>query len=228
MPVLIADSSSSSVPHLPDVNVWVGDQNKHYVVPRNLLSTNSRYLEQSMNKPEPNLYLPTDVPLTFDLLLRWIQEGRRSLDLLEEEILSRVDQEKLLGDSCHYLCDLYCLWSKLELTKDSSELVLKIFNLLRHGHGLPLQPRTIRTVVEKLPPVSMILDHLLKEAADDLLEETGHGYDYYAELLEGPNAVPGLVKALFIRMRQPRYRGPQHRKPTETMLPKNEHGARNP
>ena len=225
MPIFIADSSPSSVPNSPNVDVYVGFEKKHYVVPRNLLPTHSRTLEQLLNRPKPKLYLPNEAPLTFDLLLRWTKDGSHALDLFEQDILSKLDDEKLLSDSCHYFCDLYCLGSKLEIMKDSNELLPKIFNLLRHGHSLPLQPRTIRTVAEKLPVVSVMLDHLLKEVADDLVDEGGHNYDYYAELLEGPMAIPGLAKALFTRMRHPRHRGPQHRRPTQTVLPKNEHGA---
>ena len=210
----MADGSSSSLPDFSDVNVYVGPQNKLFVVPRILLSTYSKYFEQQLQKPEPWLSLWSEEPLTFRLLLKWMQDGSHTLDVLEREILSKVDDEKRLGDGCHLFCDLYCLFTKLDVMKDGFDVIDKIFKLLRHGHKLPLQPRTIRTVLDKLPEGSMMLDHLLKELADDLLAETGHEYDYYAELFEGSNAVPGLLKALFIRMKQPKSRGPQHRRAT--------------
>ena len=209
----MADSCSCSVPHLDsNVNVYVGPQNELFVVPRMLLFTYSKYFAQQLKQPENWLQLWTDEPRTFKLLLKWIQNGSRALDLLEQEILSKVDDENRLGDGCHLFCDLYCLYIKLEVMKDEFDVVDKIFNLLRHGHSLPLQPRTIRMVHRKLPEGSMMLDHLLKELADDLVAENGHNYDYYAELLEGPTAIPGLMKALFIRMKKPKLRGPQYRK----------------
>ena len=211
----MADSSSSSVPHKKsEVNVYVGPENELFVVPRMLLYTYSRYFEQQLKKPEPRFYLWSDEPPTFKLMLKWMHNGRRSLDLLEQEILSNVNDEEWLGDGCHLLCDLYCMFTQLDVMKDGVDIIDKIFKILRHGHSLPLQSRTIRTVLRKLPEGSILLDHLLKELADDLLAEDGHEYDYYAELWEGLDAVPGLVKALFIRLKEPKSRGPQHRRAT--------------
>ena len=180
------------------VNVYVGRRSKHYYLNRNSLSQHSRYLH------ETQVDLSTEDPKVFELLLDWIHHGSSSLDSLEQIIHSKELLDRSLIDGCRLFCELYCLWFKLKLVKDEGEVREKILRILRHGDILRLEPRTIRMVLEKLPEESRVLQHLLQEVAEDLVGENGHGYDYYAELLEGPNAVPGLVRALFIRMRRPR------------------------
>ena len=85
----------------------------------------------------------------------------------------------------------------------------KLRVLVRHGDRLPLQPRTVRTVLENLPEVSTMYEYILQEVADDLADGKGHGYEYYDKLLEGPKTGKGLVKALFRRMKKKRDNGLQ-------------------
>ena len=176
---------------------------------RKLLSTKSKYFEQLLNEqlaeePEPKVHLETEEPDTFELLLNWMQQGVISLNFSEQYILARAYDEKALGDNCHFFCDLYCLYVKLKVARDGRELAGKICNILQQGRNMPLQLRTIRMVLWELPEHSKMLEHILQSVANDLVEAGGRGYDYYAELLEGPNAIPGLVRALFKRIKEPR------------------------
>ena len=209
MPLFIADSSSFSVTKSPNVDVYVGPRKALFVVPRILLTSKSQYFEQILNeqlaeKPEAKVYLESDEPETFELLLNWMQSGSFGLYGEERYILSIVHDEKALGNTCHLFCDLYCLFIKLKVVMNGYELLEKTFNILGQGPRLPLQPRTIRRVLEELPEHSKLLEYVLQGVANELVEKRGHVYDYYAELLEGPNAIQGLVKALFIRMKEPR------------------------
>ena len=224
MPVLIADSFAFSEPNIPGVDVYIGPGMVHHVMPLSWLRTNSVYLEHLKNHPERKIHLRTEEPMTFEHLRRWIQDGRAYLDFLEQFTLSKGDDEKALGDRCHLFLSLYCLEGKLQVICDEAVLIDKIVNLLRHGNRLPLQSRTIRMLVEKLHKEAAMLDYLLIEVADDLVAATGHDYDHYAELLEGPNAVPGLVKALLRRLREPRFREPPHRIMSQIMPPEDEDG----
>ena len=80
----------------------------------------------------------------------------------------------------------------------------KISKWLPPGQRLPLQPRTVRKVLEGLPGRCELVEHILQAVVSDLAVNSGNDYDYYAELLEGPNAIQGLVRALFMRMKEPR------------------------
>ena len=176
---------------------------------RKLLSSNSKYFEQLLNEqfaeePEAKVHLENEEPDTFELLLNWMQQGIISLNFLEQYTLARAYDEQALGDNCHLFCDLYCLYTKLMVVRNGREVTDKICNILLQGLNVPLQLRTIRKVVWELPEDSTMLEHILQMVANDLVEQWGRGYDYYAELLEGPNAVPGLVRSLFIRIKEPR------------------------
>ena len=209
MPLFIADSSSFSVPKSPNVDVYVGPGKRHFNVSRKLLSSNSKYFEQLLNEqfaeePEAKVYLETEEPDTFEHLLNWMQQGIISLYFLEQFILARAYDEEALGDNCHSFCDLYCLYTKLKVVRNGREITDKICNILLQGRNVPLQLRTVRKVLWELPEDSTMLEHILQMVANDLVEPWGRGYDYYAELLEGPNAIPGLVRALFKRIKEPR------------------------
>ena len=215
MSIFIADSSSSRVPKSHNVAVCIGPQKVHIVVARHFLSSKIPDLESLLSendeeKPEATLYLERDEPETVGLLIRWMLAGSYILDNTEQNILSmapNANDEEALGDGCHLFFDVYCLCSRLNARMNGDEVLEKIGNLVRHGDRSPLQPRTIRMVLKELQEPSIVLEQVLQGVADDLLESTGHGYDYYAELLEGPDAIPGLVRALFKLMKEPRSDG---------------------
>ena len=197
------------------MDVCVGPQKVHFVVNRRLLSSKLLDLESLLDEddadqPEAKLYLDEDEPDTFGLLIRWMSFGSSILHDTEKDILSmapNANDEEALGDGCHLFLDLYCLCSRLNVTMNGDEVLEKVGNLVRHGDRSPLQPRTVRMVLKDLREPSIVPERILQDVADDLLESTGHGYDYYAELLEGPDAIPGLVRALFKLMKEPRSDG---------------------
>lgn len=152
---------------------------------------------------EQQIYLEGEESTTVELLIDWIKDGTPPLDRLEQDILSKTGNERTLGDGCHLFCNLFCLWAELKILMNGGEVIEKIVNLLYHVPILPLQPRTIRVVFQKLPRSSKLIEIILKVVADDLVKETGHHDDYYADLLKGDKAVPGLAKALLIRMKEP-------------------------
>ena len=215
MPVFIADSSSSRVPKSLSVVVCVGPQKVHFIVPRRVLSSKLLDLESLLDeddeeKPEPTLYLDRDEPETVALLIRWMLVGSSILHNMEQNILSMAptaNDEEALGDGCHLFFDLYCLCSRLNVVMNGDEVIEKIGNLVRHGYRSPLQPRTVRMVLKELDEHSTVLEQVLEEVANDLVKHIGHNYDYYAELLEGPDAIPGLVRTLFKLMKEPRSLG---------------------
>lgn len=215
MPVFIADSSSSRVPKSFNVAVCVGPQKAHFFVTRSLLSSKIPDLESLLNeddaeKPEATLYLERDEPETVALLIRWMHVGSSSLHDSEQNIISmapNANDEEVLGDGCHLFLDLYCLCSRLNVAINGDEILETIGNLARHGYRSPLQPRTVRMVLKELHEPSIVLEHVLQEVADDLVGQIGHNYDYYAELLEGPDAIPGLVRTLFKLLKEPRSDG---------------------
>ena len=191
------------------MNVYVGPRKRLFVLPRILLTSKSKYFEQILNeqlaeKSEAKVYLESEERETFELLVTWMKSGNFGLDDDERFIHPIVNDEIILGNTCHVFCDLYCLYIKLKVVMDEYQLLNKICNMLGQGRRLPLQPRTIRKVLEELPEHSKLLEYVLQGVANDLVGFGGHDYDYYAELLEGPNAIQGLVKALFIRMKEPR------------------------
>ena len=208
MPILVADSFAFSEPKIPFIEFYIGPGKKYHEMPLNWLRRESPYFQHRLKFPACKMFFRAEEPMTFEHLRRWIQNRKEYLDFLEQDTLSKRDDETLLGDRCHLFLNLYCLRGKLQALCNEDQLIAKIINLLRYGHRLPLQARTIRTVFEKLPKESTMLNFLLKQVADDLVAANGHDYDYYAEVLEGPNAVPGLLRALFTRLREPRFRVP--------------------
>ena len=222
--VCIADSFLCSVPEEPKLDVYVGPQKRHFTVSRSLLCTNSIDLDHFLNvkhakTPRASLYLKNDEPEAFDLLVNWLLHDSLALELFETIVLIEGKDQKTLGDGCHVLCELYCLSTKVKLAKNWLDIIDKIRILQRHGEVLPLQLRTIRTVLKKLPQNSALSEYVLQEVANDLLDENGHDYEYFDELLEGPNAIPGLVKALIKKMKRKKQHGSQQQGASQNLSP---------
>ena len=124
---------------------------------------------------------------------------------------SSISHRKARGEACHLLCALYCLCDKIQVAKIGDEILERFRDLIRDGMILPLAPSTVRTVLENVPESSALHEYVLQKVADDLLDEWGHDYDYYEEMLEGPEAIEGLVLALFHRMIKNSSNGSRHR-----------------
>ena len=127
-----------------------------------------------------------------------------ALDLFEAAVLIDEGDQKALDDGCHLLCELYCLCARIEVVIIRLEITKKLRVLVRHADRLPLQPRTVRTVLENLSEDSTMYEYILQEVSDDLADRKGHDYGYYDVLLKGPKANKGLLKALFRRMKRKR------------------------
>ena len=151
-----------------------------------------------------SVFLKIDEQEAFELLFKWMLHDSLALDLFEATVLVDEGDQKALGDGCHLLCELYCLCAGIEVVRSRLEIMKKLRVLVRYGDRLPLQPRTVRTVLENLPEDSTMYEYILQEVADDLADRKGHYYEYYDELLEGPKAIKRLVKALFRRMKKKR------------------------
>lgn len=147
-----------------------------------------------------------------------------ALDIFETAVLVDPDCQKALRNGCHLLCETYCLCFKIQVGRIAVGIMEKLHLLVRHRSSLPFQPRTVRTVLMKLPKDSALYEYVLQEVANDLLDERGHNYDYYYELLEGPRAIPGLVKNLFIRMKKKRNDEPRDEGTSRTLIPANSTG----
>ena len=194
----------------PKINIFVGPKKSHFAVSRNLLCSHSTYFNLLLNgflarTSCDSVLLENDGPEAFDLLLNWMLHDSLALDLFEATVLVDGGDQKALGDGCHLLCELYCLCVRIEVKKIGLQIMEKLRVLVRRGDRLPLQPRTVRTVLENLSNVSTVYEYVLQEVADNLMDEKGHEYEHYDELLEGPKAIKGLVKALFRRMKKKRY-----------------------
>ena len=139
-----------------------------------------------------------DEPETFVLPMQWMHHGCSAFENLDTlASLNLVSQRKALGEACHLLYALYCLCDKIQVAKIRDDISEKLCDLTRDGMVLPLVPSTVRMVLENVPESSALHEYVLQKVADDLLNEWGHDYDYYAELLEKPKAIEGLVLALF-------------------------------
>lgn len=102
-----------------------------------------------------------------------------ALDLFEVTVLVDEGDQKAVGDRCHLLCKLYCLCAGIEVVRIRLEIMKKLRVLVRHGDSLPLQPRTVRTVLENLPEDSTMYEYILREVADALADRKGHDYEYH-------------------------------------------------
>lgn len=150
------------------------------------------------------MFLKIDEQEAFDLLFNWMLHDSLALDIFEAIVLVDEGDQKALGDGCHLLCESYCLCARIEVVRIRLEIMKEIRVLVRHADMLPLQPRTVRAVLENLPEDSTMYEYILQEVADDLADRKGHDYEYYDEHLEGPKAIKGLVKALFRSMKKRR------------------------
>ncbi len=211
------------------VHVYVGPNKSHFVVPRNMLCSHSAYCNRLLNGPLAKTYgneisLEHDEPDAFDLLFTCMKLDSLALDILETAVLVNPDGQKALRNGCHLLCETYCLCFKIQVVRVAVGIMEKLHLLVGQGSSLPFQPRTVRTVLMKLPKDSTLYEYVLQEVANDLLDERGHNYDYYHELLEGPRAIPGLVKNLFIRMKKKRNDEPRDEGTSRTLIPANSTG----
>lgn len=156
--------------------------------------------------------LKDDEPETFNLLIQWMHHGCPAFENLNTLAPpNSVSQRKARGEACHLLCALYCLCDKIQVAKIGDEILGKLRDLIRDGMVLPLAPSTVRMVLENVPESSALHEYVLQKVAGDLLNEWGHDYDHYEEMLEGPEAIEGLVLALFHRMIGKSNNGSRHR-----------------
>ncbi|CAF9930047.1 hypothetical protein IMSHALPRED_008075 [Imshaugia aleurites] len=192
------------------VKVYVGPENNCFFVPREILCSQSIYCDRLLNRiPAGQLvdsvYLKEDEPAAFGLLTEWMLDETLALDIHEITVLTKINApggEDALEEGLHLLCALYCLCERIQVPKIEAEILKQIRGLVRHGSKFSLQPPTVRMVLKNAPETSMLHEYVLQGVTDDLLDERGHDYDHYSELLEGPRAVQGMVKALFKRMKR--------------------------
>ena len=150
----------------PKVNIYVGPNKSHFAVSRSLLCSHSIYFNRLLNgflarTSGDSVFLKNDEPEAFDLLFNWMLYDSLALDLFEATVLVDEGGQKALGDGCHLLCELYCLCARIEVVRIGLEIMEKLRVLVRHGDRLPLQPRTVLTVLENLPEVSIMYDYIL-------------------------------------------------------------------
>ena len=185
------------------MDIYVGPENTHFPISRQLLRSHSVYFQHYLDRSNTPLYMDHDDPKAFELLTNWMQYGVLALHVFTEDVLNDADDYNVRGNGCHVLCELYCLCVTLQMeTIHWEEIIARLGTLVRCRKGLPIQLRTIRTIFLKVARDSALTDYVLQEVADDLVDEEGFDYDHYGELLEGPQAVKGLVRELFRRMKR--------------------------
>ena len=150
----------------PKVNIYVGPNKSHFAVSRNMPCSHSVYFNRLLNRflartSGDSVFLKIDEQEAFDLLFNWMLHDSLALDLCEATVLVDEGDQKALGDGCHLLCDLYCLCARIEVVRIRLEIMKKLRVLVRHGDRLPVQPRTVRTVLENLPEDSTMYEYIL-------------------------------------------------------------------
>ena len=195
------------------MKVYVGAEKRLFLVPRKLLCSNSIYCDRLLNKngaeaPEDRIYLGGHESKAFDLLIMWLLQGSLALEKFRTFVYASTAR-KAHRRGCHVLCGLYRLCDSIQVVKDKQVILRVLRELSWYGNVLRLELRTIHMVLMTVSENLTLHEWVLQMVALDLLDEKGHEYDYYSQLLEGPIAIPGLVKALFQRMRRKKHDEPR-------------------
>ena len=209
-----------SGPEQPKLDIYLGRDMKHFGVSIKLICLHSLHFNDLLNvsrvkTPKDPVFLPDHKPELFETLVKWMLVGKSALDIYETLVTNYSNKGKALRDGCHFLCELFFLCEELKILKIRHEIMDEIGVFVSHAEGgvFPFRPHTVGMVVKTLPSSSVLHEYVLHKVVADLLHEKGHEYEYYERILWGttPEAVPGLVKTLFKRMKGKRNElGPQH------------------
>lgn len=196
------------------MKVYVGAEERLFLVSRKLLCSNSIYCDRLLHKQgaevealEDNVYLGGHESRAFNLLIMWIREGTLALEDYVRSIYTNPTRKELRR-GCHVLCGLYRLCDSIQVVKDKQVIFTLLRGLSAYGGILRLSPRTVHMVLMSISEDLTLHEWVLQRVANDLVDGKGHDYDYYRQLLEGPTAIQGLVKALFQRMKKEKHDGP--------------------
>ena len=147
------------------MDIYVGESKRHWSLHRNLLCHHSAFFKDQVaeesKKRGGKLELPEDDPRAFELLVKWLYQGRID-DVSEMPIEKKWDY----ADACQ---KLYVLCDKIDIPQ------LKNFAIdqFRKGcfeAGLVPGPEEMKPIYEKTPPASPFRRLVSKIAARQIMD----------------------------------------------------------
>lgn len=168
----------------PMVDIYVGESKRHWALHRNLLVHHSHYFEtefgcdknKSSSKTSNKLDLPQDDPSAFELLVKWLYQGRI-------DDVSRIPDDKKwdYADACQ---KLYMLCDKVELPQ-LKNFAIDQFRKGCNEAGLVPGPEEIKPVYEQTPKNSPFRRLVSKIAARQIMDpESDKDASNYKECFE--------------------------------------------
>lgn len=187
----------------PMVDIYVGEAKRHWSLHRNLLAYHSEYLEAELQQsPDPSLKngsgassglrlaLPEDDPAGFELLVKWLYQGRlddvSSIDDDQEKYEYAVACQKL-----HILCDRFELPKLKNIAMDQYRKGLS-------QAGLVPDAEELNTIYKQSSETSPFRKLMVKIAARQIMDpDTEKDAESYRKCFDGsPDFAIDLVNAI--------------------------------
>lgn len=178
------------------VDVFVGESKRHWSLHRNLLCHHSERLEDELRASEhggdraDRLELPNFDPAGFELLVKWLYQGR--LDDVSD--MADANQKYDYAVSCH---KLYLLCDRFDLTPLKNVAMDQYRKGLNEAELVP-DPDEIDEIYRKSPKGSPFRNLMARIAARQIMDPgTERDIETYRQCLDNnPDFAIDLVKAI--------------------------------
>jgi len=203
----IGDATAKTFAELlsgPLVDLYVGDQKRHWSLHRNLLTYHSEYLQAELHHSPENtpklknrsasseslrLELPNDDPSGFELLVKWLYQGK-----LDDVSSIADEQEKYdYAVACH---KLHILCDRFEMPK-LKNIAMDQYRKGLSQAGLVPDAEELTTIYRESPEGSPFRRLMVKIAARQIMDpDTDKDAESYRRCFENPDFAIDLVNAI--------------------------------
>jgi hypothetical protein len=178
----------------PMLDVYVGEERKHWKLHHNLLCHHSELLESELqrdgNKTADTLELPEQSPAGFELLVKWLYQGK--LDDVSD--LADANQKYEYAVSCH---KLYLLCERFDMPQLKNVAIDQHRKALNEAELVP-DPDELGEIYRESPSASPFRRLMAKIAARQIMDPgSDKDVENYRDCFtDNPDFAVDLVKAI--------------------------------